>query len=72
MILKDLFELNIENKEKYHFCIFIDLIFDVISTNNKMTYKELLTIVGYSISCMEVESLKIYKDNIIHINLKDS
>lgn len=23
MILKDLFELNIENKEEYHFCIFL-------------------------------------------------
>lgn len=37
-----------------------------------MTYDELVNIVGLSISCMEVESLKIYKDNIIHIKLKDS
>lgn len=49
MILKDLFELNIENKEKYHFCIFIDGNFNVISTNNKMTYDELLNIVGYQL-----------------------
>lgn len=72
MILKDLFELNLENKEKYHFCIFIDGNRDVISTNNKMTYNELVNIVGLSISSMEVESFKIYKDNIIHIKLKDS
>lgn len=64
--LKDLFELNIETK-KISF-----LYFDVISTNNKMTYDELVNIVGLSISCMEVESFKIYKDNIIHIKLKDS
>lgn len=72
MILQDLLELNIENKEKYHFCIFIDGNFDVISTNNKMTYDELVNIVGLSISWMEVESFKIYEDNIIHIKLKDS
>ena len=72
MILQDLLELNIEKKEKYHFCIFIDGNFDVISTNNKMTYDELVNIVGLSISYMEVENFKIYKDNIIHIKLKDS
>ena len=72
MILKDLFKLNIENKEKYHFCIFIDENFDVINTFNKMTFNDLIGITGLSISCMKVVSFKIYKDNIIHIKLKDS
>lgn len=70
MSLKELIETNIENKEKYNFCIFIDENFDVICTCNKMTYNELLKIIGVSISFMEVESFKEYKRKILHIKLK--
>lgn len=40
MSLKELIETNIENKEKYYFCILIAENFDIINTVNKITYKD--------------------------------
>lgn len=70
MSLKELIETNIENKEKYNFCILIAENFDIINTVNKITYKDLQEIVGLSISCIEVEYLTEFKSKIVHIKLK--
>lgn len=70
MSLKELIETNIENKEKYNFCILIAENFDIINTVNKITYKDLQEIVGLAISCIEVEYFTEFKSKIVHIKLK--
>lgn len=70
MTLLDLIELQKENEEKYNFVIFLKD-YDVINTSVKITFKQLMSIVGLSIQDKKIEYKK-GNYNVILIEIKDS
>lgn len=70
MTLLDLIKSQKENEEKYNFVIYFKD-YDVINTSVKITFKQLMSIVGLSIQDKKIEYKKgNYK--VILIEIKDS
>lgn len=70
MTLVDLCKSQKENEEKYKFVIYFEGN-DVINTSVKITFKQLLSIIGLSLENRKIE-YKVYKHNIVIIEIKDS
>lgn len=70
MTLIDLIKSQKENEEKYSFVIFFKGD-DVINTSVKITFKQLMSIVGTSIQDKKIEYKK-GNYNVILIEIKDS
>lgn len=68
MTLIDLIKSQKENEEKYNFVIFFKG-YDVIRTSDKITFRQLMSIVGLSIQDKKIEYKK-GKYNIIFIEIK--
>lgn len=68
MTLIDLIKSQKENEEKYNFVIFFKG-YDVIRTSDKITFRQLMSIVGLSIQDKKIEYKK-GKYNIIFIKIK--
>lgn len=70
MTLLDLIKSQKENEEKYNFVIYFKD-YDVINTSVKITFKQLMSIVGLSIQDKKIEYKK-GNYNVILIEIKDS
>lgn len=70
MTLLDLIKSQKENEEKFNFVIFYKGD-DVINTSVKITFKQLMSIVGLSIQDKKIEYKK-GNYNVILIEIKDS
>lgn len=70
MTLLDLIKSQKENEEKYNFVIYFKD-YDVINTSVKITFKQLMSIVGLSIQDKKIEYQK-GNYNVILIEIKDS
>lgn len=71
MTLKELIETQYCNEENFNFCIYIkDLKHDLITTTKRITFKELVEIIGIFLACIEIEEWKQNEGGIIFIKLK--
>lgn len=70
MTLIDLIKSQKENEEKYNFVIFFKG-YDVINTSVKITFRQLISIIGLSIQDKKIEYKK-GNYNVILIEIKDS
>lgn len=70
MTLFDLIKSQKENEEKYYFVIYFKG-YDVVNTSVKITFRQLMYIVGLSIEHKKIEYEKS-SYNIILIEIKDS
>ena len=70
MTLLDLIKSQKENEEKYNFVIYFKD-YDVINTSVKITFKQLMSIVGLSIQDKKIEYKK-GNYNVILLEIKDS
>lgn len=70
MTLLELIKSQKENEEKYNFVIdYKDC--DIINTCNKITFKQLFTIIGLSLEDKKID-YKVTKCNVVMIVIKDS
>lgn len=68
MTLLDLIKSQKENEQKYNFVIFFKDV-DIINTSQKITYNQLISIIGLSLDAMEIEYTLI-SSNVVMIEIK--
>lgn len=70
MTLLDLINSQKKNTERYNFIIYFKGV-DIISTNARITFIQLLSIIGLSLEYMKIE-YTINSSNVVMIEIKDS
>lgn len=68
MTLLDLIILQKENRERYYFIIYFKGA-DIINTNVKITFIQLISIIGLSLEHMKIE-YTINSSNVVMIDIK--
>lgn len=70
MTLLDLINLQKKNTERYNFIIYFKEV-DIINTTARITFIQLLSIIGLSLEYMQIE-YTINSSNVVMIEIKDS
>lgn len=70
MTLLDLINSQKKNTKRYNFIIFFKSV-DIINTTVKITFSQLISIIGLSLENMKIE-YTINSSNIVRIEIKDS
>ena len=68
MTLLDLIKSQKENEQKYNFVIYFKDV-DIIDTTQKITYNQLLSIIGLSLEAMKIE-YTLSRSNVVMIEIK--
>lgn len=68
MTLLDLINLQKKNTERYNFIIYFKGV-DIINTTNKITFIQLISIIGLSLEYMKIE-YTINSSNVVMIEIK--
>ena len=68
MTLLDLIKSQKENEQKYNFVIYFKDV-DIINTTQKITFNQLISIIGLSIETMKIE-YTLSKSNVVMIEIK--